>query len=214
MKGKLDPKIAGMFRNSFEHICLKLLTEAYKSALIDGTYDVDWKENNFTLYLAAQMRKLPLANTQNVFVKVQVQPDNDEILKDMTVDADEQPVIDIWLANWFAEQRNEYYIEAKNLCEKDWSKKSMAKVSASKQRRRYIDTGIANFISKRYPDGCLAGYVLQGIEDDCVNGINRLLEKDGRKKEVLEKKELLDDFEATYVSQHETLSLKHLMLKF
>ena len=68
-------------------------------------------------------------------------------------------------------------MEAKNLKEKD-----------SDLKRRYIDTGINSFVSKRYENGCLLGYVLEGDLDKTVAGVNKLLKKDDRGSESLKSK--------------------------
>ena len=101
---------------------------------------------------------------------------------------------------------------------KTGEKSNGSKVSAAKLKRRYISTGIENFVTKRYPKGCLAGYVLNSKTIDCVNGINKLLIKDGREKETLVNFIILDNYSNSYYSTHnqeiETIEIKHLFLEF
>ena len=166
------------------------------------------------------MRKTNKVNDNYVFVDVQVQPVNDNLPeKESENDPDKQPIIDMRLANWNSRERNKFFIEAKNICDKDWMKSDGSEVSASKLKRRYIATGIENFITKRYPKGCLAGYVLNSKTIDCINGINKLLIKDNRKDETLVRFKIINEFNNSYKSSHnqddETfIELRHIFLEF
>ena len=203
---------------NFEILCISLLVDAYKSARKDKLFDVDWKENSFTKYLVSFIHFNPKTAENKLFVKLQAEPENDNLPIEGTVDdPDKQPCVDIWYGGW-GKTRNEYYIEAKNICDKDWKKRNGSKVSASKQKRRYINTGIENFISGRYPKGCLAGYVINSKTIECVNGINKLLKKDNRQNETLVKYTILKGFENSFNSTHHqktgTTLLKHIFLEF
>ena len=203
---------------NFEILCISLLIDAYKSALVDKRYDIDWKENSFTKYLVSFVHANPTTTKNKLFVKLQPEPENDNLPVEGTEDdPDKQPRVDIWYGSW-SKMRNEYYIEAKNICNKDWEKSNGAKVSASGLKRRYITTGIENFITKRYPKGCLAGYVINSNTTDCVNGINKLLKKYNREDESMVNNKIVEDFNNSFLSIHkqktETIELKHIFLEF
>jgi len=112
-----------------------------------------------------------------------------------------------------------FYIEAKNLSETDWNKENDSKVVASGQIGRYIKTGIENFKTERYPNGCLAGYVVQGRIVKIIDTINKRLVKLQRYKECLSMIYSKDIIVGQFISKHITnsgnkLSLKHILLKF
>jgi len=186
-------------------------------AIDDGNYDVDLKENSITNYLAKFMRKHEYVKQYHIQIKVQIQEDNNNLPIDEN-DPDKQPIIDLWLANWDHIEKNDYFIEAKNLSENDWQKKSGSTVEASKQRGRYIDTGIDNFVSGRYPFGCLVGYIVQGKARNILNKLNKLLRERKRKAEILITSQFIDNFETCYISTHlignNSIHLKHFFLDF
>jgi len=219
MNGHINAQHRNSFTESFEMICHTVLISGYNMAIDDGKYDADWKENSFTNYLASFMRKHEYVEQYHILIKVQIQEDNNNLPIDEN-DPDKQPIIDLWLANWYhTKNANEYFIEAKNLSENDWQKKSGSTVDASKQRGRYINTGIDNFVSGRYPFGCLVGYVVQGKAHNIVNKLNELLKKRRRKTEILIKNQFIHNFETCYISTHlisnrNSIHLKHIFLKF
>lgn len=161
MNGNIDQQIRIYFKKDFEIICQKILVSAYKDVLADGNYDTEWKENKFTRHLIGFMKKQKEVKINKIWIKSEIVVYHNCIQEEGS-DPDKYPVIDIWLANWRSDTPNEYFIEAKNLSEKDWEKKSGSKVKSYQQRGRYIDTGINNFISGKYPFGCLCGYIVQG----------------------------------------------------
>jgi hypothetical protein len=105
------------------------------------------------------------------------------------------------------------------LAENNWLKSHNSKVNASGLRARYIDTGIANFVSGRYPYGCLAGYILEGSADKILVMINKLLKskKRNRPTEILRKIAPINDHQQCYQSEHKnskenSLQLNHIFL--
>lgn len=114
--------------------------------------------------------------------------------------ADKLPRIDFRLTNIFAEKEFKYFLEAKRLKENN-----------SDLKRAYISEGMDRFISKKYPVGCMLGYLLEGKTSKTVDGINRLLEKDKRNAEILifKNHKLI---KAYYESDHLEIGiLKHLI---
>lgn len=127
--------------------------------------------------------------------------------------------MDFKFTKWYGEQELHYYAEAKNLSESDWSKQDGSKVSASHYRARYIDTGIENLLTERYPEGCLLAYVVQGKSDNIVAGINRLIKKRGLEPRVgLIYKGANIPFAICYTSDHllegQKSSIWHLFMQF
>lgn len=117
--------------------------------------------------------------------------------------ADKLPRIDFIYSKIWKKQRFSYVIEAKNLKEND-----------SKLKRRYIKTGIDSFVSGKYDNGSLIGYLLEGEIDDTIKGINSLLVKDKRSTETLEAKnnKICPSY---YESYHTEIGvLKHVILNF
>lgn len=128
---------------------------------------------------------------------------------------DTSPRIDIRFMNWETSDKFEYYIEAKNLYETNLQKTGRTSpVDATKYNKRYIETGIQNFVNGKYPRGCLVGYVLVGEPDNVANNINTILLTANRKGEILVKSNnVLTKY--YFISKHSTtLELKHFLLKF
>ncbi len=144
MNGHINAQLRNSFTESFERVCHTVLISGYNMALDDDKYDIDWKENSFTNYLASFMRKHEYVEQYYIFIKVQIQKDNNNLPIDED-DPDKQPIIDLWLANWNHIGKNEYFIEAKNLSENDWQKKSGSTVDSSTD----VTQPVAN--SGRYP---------------------------------------------------------------
>lgn len=121
--------------------------------------------------------------------------------------------------NWTqAKRRCEFYIEAKNLIENNCFKKGRkTKLNARKIHERYINTGIDSFISDKYPkNGCLIGYVLQGVPNNIVDRINSRLSVSNRKSENLKQQvSQIENLSFYFVSSHrEQQKLKHYLIKF
>lgn len=213
--GQINSDIIDTFSYSFELLCISILIEGYQDAQKDPKHSIDWKENSFTNHLVNFMRKSQKTTEKHLFIKVQTQPENNNTPDEDINDPDKQPCIDIWIGSWNASnEKNEYFIEAKNICDNDWVKTNGANVSASKQKGRYISTGIDNFKTGRYKKGCLVGYVINCLTIDCVNGINKLLIKNNRESECLEKHTFFNDFDKLYQSKHNNIILIHVFLEF
>jgi hypothetical protein len=136
----------------------------------------------------------------------------DEILK-REKSAKTAPRIDLRFCGWVKSNKLIYFVEAKNLIETGHYKT----VTAGYLHKRYIETGIDNYLSGKYPaNGCLIGYILQGNTTNIVGFLNKLLEESGRNSEILRSQSFdLYDFNSDYLSKHgNTLSLKHLMFEF
>lgn len=197
----LNDNIYENFKNAFEQKCFQLIVEAYQISLTQEIIQLDWNENDISSELHEAINENPLRVKWKVSSNVE-----QHIPKEITKEkgfADKFPRIDFKLTSFVSEYEFKYFFEAKNLKEND-----------SSLKRRYIDTGIDNFVSEKYPKGSLVGYLLEGEKNNTVNGINSLLTKDKRHTETLKSKinKLHTDY---YESEHLTIGiLKHLIFDF
>ncbi|MBF00228.1 hypothetical protein [Flavobacterium coralii] len=197
----LDTEIYEGFKNAFHGRCFQLLVDAYQTSVTVKAVQLDWNENDISSELHECMKKNPLRVKWKISTNVEAHlPDDRAKIKGFSATF---PRIDFRLTSFISEYEYDYFFEAKNL-----------KVSDSALKRRYIDTGIDNFVSGKYSTGCIIGYILEGATADTVTGINSLLTKDHRDSESLTVKphSLHTDY---YESEHSTIgTLKHFMLNF
>jgi hypothetical protein len=197
----LHKKHSEKFKNAFEEKCFKLIIDAYQKSLDNKIIKLEWNENDITSEIHEEIKLNPLRTRWKISSNVESHiPTSNEKIKGFS---SEFPRIDLRLTNFVAQYEFEYFFEAKNLKEND-----------SGLKRRYIDTGIDNFVSEKYPKGSLVGYLLEGDQNNTVNGINSLLTKDKRHTETLKSKinKLHIDY---YESDHLTIGiLKHLIFDF
>jgi hypothetical protein len=214
VSGKLSQDIIYQFKDTFEDNCIQLMLEAYYSLLASGRKVNEETENNITAQLVGFMKVNPKRSDLQISLERENYLDSDEIYEGL-VDADTSPRIDIKYSTWNSSTEIEYFMEAKNLAEKDWQKiTTKAIVDAHKLRKRYIETGINNFASGKYLNGCLLGYVLEGDNLKIVELINQSLKKEKRDLEVLKKLKKYS-FDYYYVSNHKqskSFILKHFLL--
>lgn len=214
MNGKLNQGIVNLIKAKFEDNCINLLLDAYASLQSSKRKVSEESENNITSQLFGYMKKNQLRLDLQISLARESYLDSDETY-DGLQDADMSPRIDIKYSTWNSNVETEYYMEAKNLAEKNWTKNSTgAFVDAHKLRKRYIETGIANFTNGRYPNGCLLGYVLEGKGYRIVELLNKLLVTDNRSNEILIN-DKVHNFNYCYLSKHDgtsSPSLKHFML--
>jgi hypothetical protein len=198
----LNKVIVASFKRSFEEKCFQLITESYVLAVETKVIKLNWDENDITTELHKHIKENPLRLKWSIVTNVEQHLPKDDIKKEKGFAA-KLPRIDLRLVTINSALEYEYHMEAKNLKEKD-----------SGLKRRYIDTGINNFVLNKYENGCLLGYVLEGDLDKTVDGVNKLLEKDLRKPESLKftQNHLHDTY---YESEHpKELRIKHFMFDF
>lgn len=220
MANNPNPTYINAARQNFVMLCLDALQQGYERMVSDAQYDVCWKEDKLTAHLVAKMEKTGFLNKKQI--DIHHQPpiyDNGVIYGDD--DPANAPVIDFKFVKWNKSLKFCYYAEAKNLSEKDWIKTdgSKAAVDASFYRGRYIDTGIQNFLSDRYPDGCLVGYIVQGDQNAVINGLNKLIQSRALLPKVgLIEKDKVVAFSTCYQSLNEADKqlrlLRHVFMKF
>lgn len=215
MIGTLNSEIIQSFKIKFEQNCVLLLLESYKKVVSKINFK-ELSENNITAHLVGILRSDPTRLNLQISIQRETYIDNAEIYSGLQ-NADEAVRIDIKYITWSSSLEYEYFMEAKNLSENNWTKSTnKAQVSAYKQQKRYIETGIQNFISNKYPNGCLIGYIVEGSPDNIVLGINKILTKANRSNEQLIKNSS-KEFNYYFTSNHrgnKIEKLNHYLLNF
>jgi len=198
----LNKVIVASFKRSFEEKCFQLITESYVTAIETKVIKLNWDENDITSELHEHIKENPLRLKWGIHTNVEQHLPKKGIVKEKGFAA-KLPRIDLRLVTINSSLEYEYHMEAKNLKEKD-----------SGLKRRYIDTGINSFVSKKYKSGCLLGYVLEGNLISTVDGVNKLLKKDEREPEFLRIKS--HHFHKTYFESNHPYDflIKHFMFDF
>lgn len=189
------------FKFSFEQKCIQLIIEAYQTALAEKIVQLDWNENDISSELHRHVKENPLRQIWKVSTNVEAHlPTNTPKVKGFS---NKFPRIDFRFTTFTSIYEFEYFFEAKNLKQND-----------SALKRRYIETGIDSFISEKYENGSLIGYLLEGKTNDTIKGINTLLIKDKRNTETLNNK-AHKLHNAYYESNHPNIRiLKHFIFDF
>lgn len=203
MAGTLNNSIFLKLQDKFKERCVTLFIEAYYTSISKKSISLNFDENDITAILHNYIDENPKR------LKWSISTNPESHLFDKSVNytksfAAKFPRIDMrFVKNWQGVEYK-YFMEAKNL-----------KSNNSNSKRRYIKTGIDNFLtagSYYNCDGFLVGYILEGAVNDCVEGINKLLKKDKREKEVICK---LPGFSIERrFSNHNNKELFHLFLNF
>ena len=197
----LNSHVYEKFRDVFEQRCFQLIIEAYQTSLTNKVIQLDWNENDISSEIHEHIKTNPLRLKWKVSTNVEADLPKD--IPKVKGFADKFPRIDFRMTTFSKSYEHEYFFEAKNLKEND-----------SALKRRYIDTGIDNFVSGKYANGSLVGYLLEGNAVNTINGINSLLVKDKRNSEALQ---LQSDkrAKALCISTHLRIGiLKHLIFDF
>jgi hypothetical protein len=189
------------FKRAFEQKCFLLLKEAYQTSLSQKVIQLDWNEND----ISAELHKHIEDNSQRLLWQILAIRES-YIAKDIPKVkgySDKFPRIDFKFGTFASGSEYGYYFEAKIL-----------KQYNPGLKRRYIETGIDSFASRKYENGSLLAYLMEGKIDETISGINALLIKDKRHTEtlMLKSSEALGDF---YESTHSDIGiLKHLIFDF
>jgi hypothetical protein len=212
---QLSSDIIKLFREKFEFNCISLLLESYQFIYKSGRKMAEYSENDITAQLIGLMKNNPKRKDLKISIQRENYLDSEQTYGGL-VPADESPRIDIKYSSWYTKEEYEYFMEAKNLAEINWKKSNQVVIDAGKLQKRYIDSGIENFLNGKYKNGCLIAYVLQGDTHKIIEKINGVLKKNQREKEILIKN---DQYQPAfcYVSSHakkHVTELKHFMLNF
>ena len=199
---RLNNNITIAFIAGFENRCIRLVVAAYHSAILEKTVSVNWNENDITSQLHEYIDSDPLRIKWSIASNVEHHLPKDSIKKEKGFSA-KYSRIDLRFSTINSCSEFKYFLEAKNLKEKNYALK-----------RRYIKTGIDNFISKKYQNGCLLGYLLDGDLELTVICINSLLIRYNRSTEIMKKQACkLHNF--YYESLHSGIgNLKHYIFDF
>ncbi len=190
-----------LYKIAFEQKCFQLIIEAYQTSLTEKVIQLNWNENDISSELHRHIKENPLRLKWKVSTNVESHISKD--IPKVKGFSNTYPRIDLRLTSFISTYEYEYFFEAKNLKQND-----------PKLKRRYINTGINNFVSKKYKNGSLIGYLLEGKKNETIKGINFLLKKDKRQTETLNLKsnKLLKTY---YESNHPAIgTLKHLIFDF
>jgi hypothetical protein len=203
MAGTLNPSIFLGIQDIFKKRCTTLFIEAYQTSISNKSIFLDFDENDITAILHNYIDENPKRKKWKIFANRE-DYQFDKNASQTKGFAAKFSRIDMKYSTFWAGEEYKYFVEAKNL-----------KVNDSDLKRRYITTGIDNFlIGGKYSDcdGFLIGYILDGDVIDCVEGINKLLEKDNRRTEVLKRSKFLG-FDL-FSSNHTTKYLNHIFLLY
>lgn len=201
MAGTLSSSIFLKFQNNFENRCIILFTEAYYTSINNNSIELNFDENDVTAILHTYVNENPKRINWRISTNVENFNFDKNIIPYKGFAA-KLSRIDVRLTNisWLKNEHI-YFVEAKNLKSND-----------SGLKRRYIDTGIDNFLvggKYHHCNGLLVGYILEGKIDECVDGVNKLLKKDKRETEYIFNIENIN-----YQSNHTERNLKHLFFDF
>ncbi len=204
MAGNLTNSIFLNFQNKFKEKCTTLFVEAYNTSISSKLVSIDLDENDITAILHNYIDENPKRIKWKIFTNRE-DYQFDKSASSIKGFAAKFSRIDMKYSMFWKDEEFKYFIEAKNL-----------KVNDSGLKRRYIDTGIDNFLKdgKYFKcDGFLVGYILEGTILDCVNGINKLLEKDKREDEKIEKISTFLSIH-NHFSFHQNKGIYHLFLDY
>lgn len=212
MSGNFNPEYINSTLQILERRCLILLSEGYGATKSNGNISIDWEEEDISKELLLSLN----TNRKRQEWQIDIVPEY-RIYKNDGTSAKSAARIDFRFSSWNINQW-EYYAEAKNLIETDSFKVGRkTKISATKLHKRYIETGVDNYLSGKYPQpGCLIGYILQGKTENIVSILNTYLCNLNRKTEALQPQDLdLINFNSYYISFHNNSPfIKHLMFDF
>ncbi|WP_198512296.1 hypothetical protein [Flavobacterium sp. 1] len=180
-----------------------MFIEAYYTSISNKSIGLDFDENDITANLHNYIDENPKRKVWGISTNLE----NYIFDNDVTYNkgfAAKFSRIDMRYATFWKGEEYKYFVEAKNI-----------KVNDSGLKRRYITTGIDNFLmGGKYFDceGFLVGYILEGTVDNCVIGINKLLIMDKREKETILSP--LSSVNGSHFSNHNEKELSHLFLDF
>lgn len=197
----LNSIIHEKFRNAFEYKCFSLVIEAYQVSINEKTIQLDWNENDISQELCEKLDCNPKRLQWGISATREFHLSNTTNKKKGF--ADKLPRVDLRMSSITSKLEFKYFFEAKRLKEND-----------SGLKRSYIDDGMDRFTSKKYPSGCMLGFLLQGNVTETVKSINSLLIKDKRNTQTLNSKnnDLCKDY---FESKHIEIGiLKHLIFDF
>ena len=185
----------------FIKACLAIVTTAYKKMKAEKRFDLKNDEPQLTAILIGHMIEVRNENPNCALRISPEQPEYDEKILRGIKHPKTAPIIDIKIFGAWVEEDQYYGLEAKILVEKKWETRR-----PSYLHKRYIETGIDNFVkgnySRKMNTGCIVGYVIQGNTSNIVSKINFRLINSSRTSEQLVGIHSINSCEYCYNSQH------------
>ncbi len=198
----------------FEERCIILLEWACQTLNSCKSIDIDWGEENITANIYVLIHDCQMAIDFDIYPESE-HPFYDQDILDNKKKAKAASRIDLLFQNNWDGKRFSFFVEAKNLIEKDVQKKGRKSMTLAKDvLKRYIETGIDHYIGGYYPQGCMLGYVLNGSIEGVVNALNNIFIEKARLQETL-KLSAGDRSLVCYKSSHaENLQISHYLFDF
>ncbi len=182
ISGQLNSVWTGDFVKSFHANCLSLISDAHTYLVENKIVTVDFDEEQISAkiftYIDETYSSISVADERRLY---------DSDVLNGTKKAKNVAKIDLVFSVWNKNKKHRFWVEAKNLIENDCKKTGRkSPLSASRLQRRYITTGIDNFVGGTYPQpGCVLGYVLEGRPMQIADKVNAILCADTRAGEQL-----------------------------
>lgn len=213
--GTINSTITGKIKSLFEKRCVEMIEWACKTLKNQKTIDMDWGEENITANIFVLIHESQKSIDYDIHPECEFPFYDEDILNNKKKAKSAHRIDLVFQYNWQG-HRFSFYMEAKNLIEMDVLKTGRKrKTKASVILNRYIDTGIDHYVKKYYPFGCILGYVLIGSISGIIEGINTILEKNGRSDERLQYRSG-DEPWVRCESHHSSLAkpIEHYLFKF
>lgn len=204
MAGFLNKLLYNTIQEKFKKRCLTLFFDGYESSITNSDVSTNSDENDISAIINNYIDDNPKRKNWHISSEIEHYIFNKTVTTYDKGFAAKQSRIDFKFGNFWNGNEFKYFVEAKNL---------RSKYQASK--RRYIDTGIDNFLTGgKYQncEGFLVGYVLEGTIDECKDGVNKLLVSDGRSSEVLVLNTVFTI--NSFLSSHLNRDLDHFFLNY
>lgn len=221
MDGRINPKIQDQLWLKFTAWCHQAVVEGYRNMRRDSRDFKECEEEDISLALYLEMKKLPLLKAKQIWVVGEFRLYSEDI-KTGKLKAKNADRIDFHFMQWKLNEEITYSGEAKNLSHKNWEKLIGTIVNASKYRVRYIETGIEKLLFGAYSvgHGFLIGYVVNGCATDNVAGVNMLLKKRQLPPKIglIEMRKAIAGYDKCYLSINQRddreVKLQHIFLEF
>ncbi|MGJ0376913.1 hypothetical protein [Aliarcobacter cryaerophilus] len=204
-----------------EQVSIKLLIDSFTLVKTNKQYNLDWDEEQFSSHIVSYMNKHILTSTFHLHINIEEKLLDLNILPIGKNNPKYLPRIDISISSWIFEDNKklQYFFEAKNLSENNWKKETGKRVNAKYYLDRYISTGIESFRIKKYYNGSIIGYILEGNITNIITKLNKELLNNSYTIQDIKNLNLLPSCDEIYHSKHQTpstdsIEIKHIFLKF
>lgn len=198
---------------SFELKCLRLLIQSFGSAIEENLLTLEWEEESISAHIVKHLR-----NFKNDFIINYEVPLVEEDVYSARKRVKNSNRIDIFFQKnqWSQKEYLEYHVEAKNISSAEWKKSTGTKVNASQQQTEYITKGIERFLTGHFKNknGCLLGYVVNGKLDEILLKINKKIELNKSRSEIINFRNEMIDSCKVFESHHSQRNIKHIFFEY